>query len=173
MKNLLTETTLTNIAENTWKKIVEKYEEYGMTSSGIIMTLAICPFIKIMIDLIIRGCALHALYGWSMKLLGAFFSSVTHLLLVLNKENTTQNIRKPAGEELELKDIVINRPTISNPILKNSAVQRRVEFELSPPKTPKFLNFRPLPPIPSSVPITDIQSPKKNFSTEVAIFTIE
>ena len=28
MKNLLTETTLTNIAENTWKKIVEKYEEY-------------------------------------------------------------------------------------------------------------------------------------------------
>ena len=35
MKNLLTETTITNIAENTCKKIVEKYEEYGMISSGI------------------------------------------------------------------------------------------------------------------------------------------
>ena len=33
MKNLLTETTLTNIAENTGKKIVEKYEEYGMITS--------------------------------------------------------------------------------------------------------------------------------------------
>ena len=170
MKNLRTETTLRNIAENTWKKIVEKYEEYGMISSGIIMTLVICQFIKIMIDLIIRGCAL---YGWSMKLLGAFFSSVTHLLVVLNKENTTQNIRKPAGEELQLKEIVINRPTISNPILKNSTVQKRIEFELPPPETPKFQKFRPQPCIPSSVPVTDIQSPKKNLSTGVAIFTIE
>ena len=59
------------------KKIVEKYEEYGMISSAIIMTIVICQFIKMMIDLIIRACALHALYGWSMKLLGAFFSSVT------------------------------------------------------------------------------------------------
>ena len=85
MKNLLTETTLTNIAEYTWKKIVEKYEEYGMISSGIIMTLIICQFIKIMIDLIIGGCAVHALYGWSMKLLGAIFSWVTHLLMVLKR----------------------------------------------------------------------------------------
>ena len=69
MKNLLTETALTNIAENTWKKIVKKYEEYGMISSGIIMTLVIFQFIKIMMDLIMRGCALHALYGWLMKLL--------------------------------------------------------------------------------------------------------
>ena len=90
MKNLLTETTLTNVAENTWKKIVEKYEEYGMISSRIIMTVIIWQLIKMMIDLIIRGCALHALYGWSMKLLGAFFSSVTHLLVVLNKKNTLE-----------------------------------------------------------------------------------
>ena len=155
------------------KKIAEKYEEYGMISSGI-MSLIICQFIKIMIDLIIRGCALHAsVVSRSMKLLGAIFSSVTHLLIVLNKENTIQNIRKPAGEELELKEIVINRPTISNPILKNSRVQRRVEFELPAPKTPKLKKLRPLPPIPSSVPITDIQSPEENLSTEVAIFTIE
>ena len=39
----------------------------------------------------------------------------------LNEENTTQNIRKPAGEELELQEIVINRPTMSNPILKTAA----------------------------------------------------
>ena len=116
------------------KKIVEKYEEFGMIISGIIMTLVICQLIKIMIDLIIRGCALHLLYGWSMEVLRAIFSSVTHLFVVLNKGNTIQNIRKPAGEELELKEIVINRPTISNPIQRNSTVQRRVEFELPPPK---------------------------------------
>ena len=37
MSNLLTERTLTNIAENTWKKLLEKYEEYGSISSGIII----------------------------------------------------------------------------------------------------------------------------------------
>ena len=125
-----------------------------------------------MIDLIIRGCALHALYGLSMKLLGAFFSSVTHLLVVLNIKNTIQNVRKLAGEKLELQEIVINRPTISNPILKNSTIQRRVEFELLP-ETPKFKKFRPLPPIPFFAPITDAQSSKKNLSKEVSIFTIE
>ena len=97
----------------------------------------------------------------------------SHTLVILNKENTTQNIRNPVGEELELNEIVINRTTISNPILKKSTVQRRVEFELPPPKTPKFQKLRPQPLIPSSVPITDIQSPKENLSTEVAIFTIE
>ena len=102
MKNLLTETKLTNIVENTRKKIVAKYEEYGMISSGILMTLLIFQFIKITIDLVIRGCALHTLYGWSMKLLGAFFSSVTHLLVALSKDNTTQNIRKSARGEFEL-----------------------------------------------------------------------
>ena len=135
-----------------------------MISSENIMTLVICQFIKITIDLIIRGCALHALYGWSMKLLGAFFSSVTHLLVVLNKENTTQNIRKPAGEEFELQEIVINTPTISNPILPNSTIQWMVEFKLPPPETPKLTKFRPLLAILSSAPITDAQSHKKNLS---------
>ena len=57
-----------------------------------------------------------------MKLLGAFFSSVTHLLVVLNKDNTTQNIRKSATEEFELKEVIVQRPTISNPIIKNSTI---------------------------------------------------
>ena len=122
--------------------------------------------------LVIRGCALHTLYGWSMKLVGAFFSSVTHLLVVLNKNNTTQNIRKSAREEFELKEVIVQRPTISNPIIQNSTIQRRVEFELPPP-TSKFQKLRPLPPIPSSSPITNAQSQKKNLRTEVSIFAIE
>ena len=82
-----------------------------MISSGIIMTLVICQFIKIIIDLIIRGCALHELYGWSMKLLGAFFSLVTHLLVVLNKENTTQNIK-------------VNSSTLKTPTPRNTKVSK-------------------------------------------------
>ena len=100
------------------------------------------------------------------------FLQFSHKLVVLNKENTTQNIRKPAGEELELQEIVINRPTISNPILKNTTLQRRAKFELPPPEKPKFQKLRPLPPIPSSAPITDAQSQQKNLSTEVSIFAI-
>ena len=106
-----------------------------MISSGIIMTVIIWQLIKMTIDLIIRGCALHALYGWSMKLLEAFFSSVTHLLVVLNKKNTTQNTRKQTREEFELQEVIVqevivHRPTISNPIQKNSTIQRKVEFKI-------------------------------------------
>ena len=63
MKNLLTETTLANIAKNTCKKIAKKYKEYEMISSGIIMTVVIFQLIKTMINLKIRGCASQALYG--------------------------------------------------------------------------------------------------------------
>ena len=78
------------------------------------MTVIIWQLIKMTIDLIIRGCALRALYEWSMKLLGAFFSSVTHLLVVLNKKNTTQNTRKQTREEFELQEVIVHRATISN-----------------------------------------------------------
>ena len=108
-----------------------------------------------------------------MKLLGAFCNSVTHMLVVLNKDNTTQNIRKSAREEFELKEVIVQRPTISYPIIKNSTIQRRVEFELPPPTTSKFQKIRPLPPIPSSPPKTNAQSQKKNLPTEVSIFAIE
>ena len=161
-----------------------------MISSGIIITLLIFQFIKIMIDLVIRGCALYTLYGWSMKLLAAFFSSVTHLLVALSKDNTTQNIRKSAREEFELKEVIVQRPTISNPIIKNSTIQRRVEFELPPPTTSKFQKLRLLTPFPSSAPRNDAQSlplpprpcpapinyaqpQNKNLSTKVFIFAID
>ena len=108
-----------------------------------------------------------------MKLLGAFFSSVTHLLVVLSKDNTTQNIRKSAIEEFELKEVIVQRPTISNPIIKNSTIQGRIEFELPPSTTSNFQKLRPLPPITSSPPITNAQSQKKNLPTEVSIFAIE
>ena len=75
---------------------------------------------------------------WMVNEATRSYLQLSHTLTDGIKENTIQNIRKPAGEELELKEIVINRPTISNPILTNSTVQRRVEFELPPPKTPKF-----------------------------------
>ena len=63
MNNLLTERTLTNIAENTWEKLLEKYEEYGSITSEIIMTVILLQLIKMVVDTVIGGYTLLKLHG--------------------------------------------------------------------------------------------------------------
>ena len=99
MINFLTEKTLTYIAESNWNKIIKKYEEYETISSGIIMTLIIIQLTKMMVDLIIRGYTLQKLYGCSRHLFGSTFTSVTHLLIVLNRINEMKGTNLKNREE--------------------------------------------------------------------------
>ncbi|KYN28505.1 hypothetical protein ALC57_02076, partial [Trachymyrmex cornetzi] len=55
------------------------------------------------IDTIIHGYALHSMYGWSMHLVGAVWSSVTHLLLHFGRspqEERTNGDSKPPSAPL-------------------------------------------------------------------------
>ena len=71
-------------------------------------------------NLVIRGC----------ETTRSLFTSVTHLLVVLNKNNATQNRTRTAREEFELQEVIVQRPPITNSILKNSTIQKKVEFEI-------------------------------------------
>ncbi|KAL6253573.1 hypothetical protein P5V15_015413 [Pogonomyrmex californicus] len=54
--------------------------------------------VKLIIDTIIHGYALHRIYGWSIHLLGAVWSSITNLLLHMAKP--TNQPDSPSTERL-------------------------------------------------------------------------
>ena len=176
MNNFLTEKTLTHIAESTWNKLLEKYEEYGAISSGIFMTIIIMQLTKMIVDLIIRGYTLQKLYGCSSHLFGAVFTSVTHLLVVLNKINNTKGTNKETNKEeksSELQEIVVTRPTISLPLKENN-ITKPEELELQEFTPRRIINSRPLPPIPPRPIVTNPTNPTSTSQkrTERKLFGI-
>ena len=68
----------------------------------------IAELIKLIADTIIHGYALHRLFGWSLHLLGAFWDSVTNLLLHLDTH-------RPSGPPAEShqKLLTASAPQIS------------------------------------------------------------
>lgn len=108
MLNLLDEKTLDHIAESAGARLWRGFVTFGSASAGILAIFMIARFIKLIIDTIIHGYALHSLYGWSLHLLGAIWSSVTNLLLYLGRRNNDNNDHRPANphptsEELQPK----------------------------------------------------------------------
>ena len=69
------------------------------------------------IDIIIQGYTLHAVYGWSMHLLGALFSTVTYLLIHIASRPTVAN-------NIELGEIQITEQDNSN---HEKSTQRKKE----------------------------------------------
>ena len=51
----------------------------------------IIHLIETIIDIIIQGYTLYAVYGWSIHLLGALWFSVAHLLIQLARRPTDSN----------------------------------------------------------------------------------
>ncbi|KYQ47802.1 hypothetical protein ALC60_13167, partial [Trachymyrmex zeteki] len=81
--NLLDEDSLNRTAASTGARLWAGFVTFGSASAGIIAIFVIIRVTKLVIDTIIHGYALHSMYGWSMHLLGAVWSSMTHLLLHL------------------------------------------------------------------------------------------
>lgn len=85
MLNLLDEASLERIAESAAAKAWKGFITFGSASAGVLAIFIIIRTAKLVIDTLIHGYALHSVYGWSMHLLGAVWSSVTNLLLHLGK----------------------------------------------------------------------------------------
>ena len=96
------------------------------------MTLIIIQLTKMMVDLIIRGYTLQKLYGCSRHVFGSIFTSVTHLLIVLNRINEMKGTNLKNREERmgELQEIVITKPTISMPLRREHNSGKLEEHEL-------------------------------------------
>ena len=88
---LLNEDVITTIASNTWNKLCTHFITFGTASAGIIAIFMIIHMITVIIDIIIQGYTLHAVYGWSIHLLGALWSSVTYLLIQIARRPTVSN----------------------------------------------------------------------------------
>ncbi|KYQ53830.1 hypothetical protein ALC60_05455 [Trachymyrmex zeteki] len=98
LSNLLDEDTINRIAESAGAKLWAGFITFGSASAGVLAVFIIIRLVKLIIDTLIHGYALHSIYGWSMHLVGAVWSSVTHLLLHLGKnpkEERANNEDKP------------------------------------------------------------------------------
>ncbi|XP_070166149.1 uncharacterized protein [Polyergus mexicanus] len=83
LQDLLDENALNKIYNNTLTKIWNGFTTFGAATAGVFGIFIIIRIIKIVFDTLIHGYALHAAYGCSLHLLGAIWSSFTHLLLYL------------------------------------------------------------------------------------------
>ena len=83
LTNLFNEDVIDKIAQLAWGRFWAIFTSFGTTSAGLIGLIIMMRGIKLIADTIIHGYALHRLFGWSLHLLGAFWDSVTSLLLHL------------------------------------------------------------------------------------------
>ena len=99
LNKLLNENAIEKIVNSTWHKFWSRFVTFGNASAGFIAIIMILQFIKTIINIVVHGYTLHTVYGWSVRLLGALFGSITHLLVHLNK--------RPAPEPpTELKEVI-------------------------------------------------------------------
>ncbi|XP_050456773.1 uncharacterized protein LOC126854258 [Cataglyphis hispanica] len=95
MYNLLDEASLNKIAENAASRVWNGFVTFGSATAGIFGILVVIikiRIIKIIVDTAIHGYALHTAYGWSLHLLGAIWSSLTHLLLHLARGSINKDV---------------------------------------------------------------------------------
>jgi len=152
MYNLLDEASLQKIAESTASRIWKGFVTFGSATAGVFGIFIVIRVIKLVIDTAIHGYALHTAYGCSLHLLGAIWSSLTHLLLHLargptNKENKRCFIRITKIQSSPLlqifprhqkKPLTIPAPsanTNSLPIIYKDLNERLHAIEQIPPTT--------------------------------------
>ncbi|KMQ94837.1 hypothetical protein RF55_4987 [Lasius niger] len=85
LMNLLDEALLNRIAENAGKRLWKGFMKFGSASAGVLGLFVAIRLIKLIIDMLIHGYALHSVYGWSLHLLGVIWTSVTNVLLHLRE----------------------------------------------------------------------------------------
>jgi len=99
MMYLLDEKSLDKIAESAGARIWKEFVTFGSTSAGVLPVFIIARLVKLIIDTIIHGYALHSFYGCGIHLLAAIWSSVTHLLLHLARPIKTDQASQPEEQQ--------------------------------------------------------------------------
>ncbi|XP_072764372.1 uncharacterized protein [Anoplolepis gracilipes] len=97
--SLLDEKALQKIASNTASRIWSGFVTFGSATAGILGVFIVIRVIKLTIDTAIHGYALHTVYGCSLHLLGAVWSSLTHLLLHLARGPVNRRKLQPEEEQ--------------------------------------------------------------------------
>lgn len=106
--NLLDGPEFENIIASTWKRTWVKFLAFGHISAGLIGVFMLIRVIKLLIDTLIHGYALHTVYGWSLYMIGAIWDSVTHLLLHLKRGVERPNSSRSVDPEIGLKETALS-----------------------------------------------------------------
>ncbi|KOC58647.1 hypothetical protein WH47_04874 [Habropoda laboriosa] len=112
ISNLLDESALKKIAESTTKRLWAGFVTFGSVSAGIIGVYITFKIIKIIIGTILNGIALHAAYGWSLRLIAAVWSSLTHFCIYLNQRNQNNTSGHNNGQ-VPLECISVVTPNVT------------------------------------------------------------
>lgn len=110
--NLFSEETLEKLATSAWERIWGRFQVFGNISAGIIGVFLIIRGIKMLLDTIIHGFALHSVYGCSVHLLGAIWDSLTHLLILLGGKKKATKAHQTPSDLTELQPVGDNPVTI-------------------------------------------------------------
>lgn len=117
LTNLLDEDSINRIAESAGAKLWKGFITFGSASAGVLAMFIIIRLVKLIIDTLIHGYALHSVYGWSVHLLGAVWSSITHLLLHLGRnprDEQSSKEDKPSSAPLAPPETVIVQQELSD-----------------------------------------------------------
>lgn len=131
---LLDEDSLNKIVENTASRMWRGFMSFGSATAGVVGVLMLIRLVKFIIDITIHGYALHTVYGCSMHLLGALWSSITHLLLHLARKPTRRGadgfpdyIQSTATAPIVPPVLPTEPPVISQPFVHNKVTEPNVE----------------------------------------------
>lgn len=115
--NLMDEKSLEKTAENAGTRLWQGFITFGSASAGVLAIILFVRLAKLVIDSIIRGYALHSVYGWSLNLLGAVWSSISHLLLQIGARERPLP-REQADPEIPIAERPLPSPKIVKIALK-------------------------------------------------------
>ncbi|KAL7287236.1 hypothetical protein TKK_0018664 [Trichogramma kaykai] len=95
-QKLLDKDTFNKMSRSYFRSLYPGFIEFGAVCAGIAGCVVIIQLIKLVIDTVIHGVTLYSIYGWSFRLLGAFFGSITTMLIHIgrppaNNENNNNN----------------------------------------------------------------------------------
>jgi len=116
LTGFLDEETLDKIATSTGEKLWGGFVKFGTASAGFIGIWMLIRLIKLIADTAIHGYALHSVYGWSLHLLGAIFSSITNLLLHLGRRNQPKSSpQSPEGTTTNKQSVHVDQLPVTTP----------------------------------------------------------
>ncbi|KYQ60585.1 hypothetical protein ALC60_00358 [Trachymyrmex zeteki] len=125
MINLLDENSINRIAESAGAILWRSFVTFGSASAGLLAIFIIIRVVKLVIDTMIHGYALHTVYGWSLHLLGAIWSSVTHLLLHLGGSQRTKPTSPEDDVPAERRSFTEDHALPQNPSVSESARENK------------------------------------------------
>ncbi|KAL7300086.1 hypothetical protein TKK_0007094 [Trichogramma kaykai] len=115
---LMNDDVIDKLVETTWGRLWSKFMSFGSASAGVIAILMILHIVKLAVDVILNGVALHRAYGWSMHMFAACLGSLTHLLVNAGRYNEAPN-QEDATEMIPINE----QPTPAAPIATSTATE--------------------------------------------------